>query len=247
MNTASRIESTSQRNRIQISKATADLLRAANKESWLTKREDKVNARGLGELETYWLNVKRERAGSVASHTPSNSTDSNKNTAREKIKAVPSTSVNEKKCRLIDWNVEILLRLMKQVVAQRGCMKAQKDGRRDPSEDCLEVKETPFEEVREIIALPEFDSKGCGKQQKTPKDILIPDIVTGELYSLVRQIAEKYNDNPFHNFDHASVSKEILLMYMFLLLLLVYTFLLLLKLTIHTSLFLSMNLYSTLL
>jgi hypothetical protein len=212
MNTASRIESTSQRNRIQISKATADLLRAANKESWLTKREDKVNARGLGELETYWLNVKRERAGSVASHTPSNSTDSNKNTAIEKMKA-SSMNVNEKKCRLIDWNVEILLRLMKQVVAQRGNMKVLKDGRRDSGEELLDLKETPFEEVREIIALPEFDSKGCGKQQKNPKEISIPDIVKEELYSLVRQIAEKYNENPFHNFDHASVSENIVPIY----------------------------------
>lgn len=57
MNTASRHESTGMPGRIHLSKETANLLREAGKEMWLQTRQDKVLAKGKGELETYWLNV----------------------------------------------------------------------------------------------------------------------------------------------------------------------------------------------
>ena len=40
---------------IQISDATAALLRDKNKGHWLTPRADKVVAKGKGEMQTYWL------------------------------------------------------------------------------------------------------------------------------------------------------------------------------------------------
>ena len=57
MNTTARIESTGKKNRIHISKETADLLKEAGKSHWVSLREDKVHAKGKGELVTYWLNV----------------------------------------------------------------------------------------------------------------------------------------------------------------------------------------------
>jgi len=45
MNTASRMESTGQRGRIQVSQDTADLLTASGKAEWLTTRNDKVVAK----------------------------------------------------------------------------------------------------------------------------------------------------------------------------------------------------------
>ena len=50
-----RMESTGLRNRIQLSKATADLLIKAGKQSWITKRSDEVEAKGKGLMQTYWL------------------------------------------------------------------------------------------------------------------------------------------------------------------------------------------------
>lgn len=55
VNTAARMESNSKRNAIHASEATAKLLRMAGKESWLVKREEKIVAKGKGELQTYWI------------------------------------------------------------------------------------------------------------------------------------------------------------------------------------------------
>lgn len=55
MNTASRMESNSMPRRIQVSKETADLLVQGGKGSWLKEREDPIQAKGKGELRTFWL------------------------------------------------------------------------------------------------------------------------------------------------------------------------------------------------
>ena len=55
VNTASRMESLSKPGRIQVSSSTAELLRAAGYAGWLREREDAVQAKGKGELRTFWL------------------------------------------------------------------------------------------------------------------------------------------------------------------------------------------------
>jgi hypothetical protein len=49
------MESTGQRNRIQASQATADLLILAGKTNWIHSREELVHAKGKGQLQTYWV------------------------------------------------------------------------------------------------------------------------------------------------------------------------------------------------
>ena len=71
MNTASRMESTSLSNKMQVSQETADLLTAAGHQKWLTPRETVVHAKGKGALQTYFVTIS---AGStVASSEMSNS------------------------------------------------------------------------------------------------------------------------------------------------------------------------------
>jgi class 3 adenylate cyclase len=55
VNTASRMESSSQPNRLQVSQKTAELVVEAGKGHWLTARKDLVNAKGKGLLQMYWL------------------------------------------------------------------------------------------------------------------------------------------------------------------------------------------------
>merc|ERR1712025_1126918 len=64
VNTAARMESTGEPDKIQVSQQTADLLMSAGRESWLTAREELVSAKGKGQLKTYWLVRNRSRSAS---------------------------------------------------------------------------------------------------------------------------------------------------------------------------------------
>ena len=178
------------------------MLKASGKGAWLEKREDLVHAKGKGILETYWITVNGERAGSVASS----------NTANDDLPILqnrgiqygkPLEGLDDRTNRLVDWNVEMLLRLLKQIVARRAASRTRsapsKLKRSNSKEIAFELGETPLEEVREIIALPEFDVKAHSKQQD-PEQVEIPQEVVAQLHHLVSCIASMYNSNPFHNF-----------------------------------------------
>ena len=210
MNTASRMESTGMRDKIQISQDTADLLVASGKKSWITLREDDVNASGKGDMKTYWVDLGKrgvmERKGSNtaledvsgdASLSSADLTDADD----DGNAAGPSASA--KIARLIDWNVDVLVHLLKSIVARR---KARGRVRSDcpPNEDFSRgTGTTVLDEVEERIALPEFDPT-VAKKQLPPDHIELDPQAKSELYEYVAAIAAMYRENPFHNFEHAS-------------------------------------------
>jgi hypothetical protein len=55
VNMASRMESTGERNRIQISQSTADLLIEGGKSFWVRPRESRISVKGKGDVQTYWI------------------------------------------------------------------------------------------------------------------------------------------------------------------------------------------------
>lgn len=55
VNTAARIESTGMRDKIHLSAETAEQLIQAGKQNWVELRDTKVEAKGKGKLQTYWL------------------------------------------------------------------------------------------------------------------------------------------------------------------------------------------------
>ena len=61
------MESTSLPGQIQISQATADILTKNGKEAWFTPRSDKVEAKGKGLMQTYFVKV---GVGSKSGHSP---------------------------------------------------------------------------------------------------------------------------------------------------------------------------------
>lgn len=70
VNTAARMETTGEPSKIHISETTAKLLRKAGKEDWIRQREEVVEAKGKGSLQTYWLephSVDISHAGSTSS------------------------------------------------------------------------------------------------------------------------------------------------------------------------------------
>jgi len=60
VNTAARMESHSRDNMIQCSQATADLLTKAGKGNWVTPRDDRIEVKGKGPLQTYWCRPTRK-------------------------------------------------------------------------------------------------------------------------------------------------------------------------------------------
>ena len=67
INTAARMDSNSSKGRVQISETTAALLCKANRHHWLIKREDLIDAKGKGQLQTYWLDINAKTASMIGS------------------------------------------------------------------------------------------------------------------------------------------------------------------------------------
>jgi class 3 adenylate cyclase len=74
VNTAARMESTSQAGMIQISEATAVLLMKRGKSNWLRLREDVVAPKGKGAMTTYWVEPKGLDSGATESMMSSEDT-----------------------------------------------------------------------------------------------------------------------------------------------------------------------------
>ena len=129
MNTAARMESNGKPSKIHISEDTAQLLIAAGKPYWVVKREDKISAKGKGEMQTFWLLVEQSsynRSSSIAS----GASDSNTDTADywDAVVAQPKEvetrhgeqELSVKIQRLVQWNASCLLQKLEDVVAERG-------------------------------------------------------------------------------------------------------------------------------
>lgn len=143
--------------RIHISQETADFLVDAGKSQWVQKREEKVmaKAKGKGEPQTYWLDTRGSSIKTVSSHT-AKSRDSSMGTLSDDLTTKTESSysgypgsdsfmdssrdimaesadypkqglLDDKTSRLIDWNVDVLLRSLGHVVArtQALCEKAE--------------------------------------------------------------------------------------------------------------------------
>jgi class 3 adenylate cyclase len=67
INTAARMESNSFKGRVQVSETTAQLLMQAKKQRWLIQREDPIDAKGKGHLQTYWLDIHAKSASVIGS------------------------------------------------------------------------------------------------------------------------------------------------------------------------------------
>ena len=220
MNTAARMESTGAPSRIQVSKECAELLIAAGKSNWVKEREEKVRAKGKGELQTYWLEIRHEGAQSVTSgssnsdgyHEDSDSNLRMPQLAAKIIDGPTARPLDAKAKRLVDWNCDQMIRLLKLVVARRSAM--QRRGSVDATNLTGSTTEnfmnrnlrkvgTVLEEVREIITLPKFDPK-VYRNHDDPDSVVLDDEVLSQLHDYVSTIATLYRDNPFHNFEHAS-------------------------------------------
>jgi hypothetical protein len=187
-------------NKIQCSQATADLIIAAEKGHWLHAREKKVEAKGKGWMQTYFLEPKSKAESVVSSPLD----------AKEALSTTMATEdgVDQKTGRLIDWITDVLCRLLEKVVARRdAAVGLTMTGSRMDAMPALRAQwnektdGTVLNEVREVIKLPEFNAR-C--KSHTENATLDPT-VRALLREYVTEIAMTYRvSNPFHNFEHAS-------------------------------------------
>lgn len=192
VNTASRMESTGKVNRIQVSQTTADLLRIAKKSHWLRARDEKVEAKGKGSMSTYWIFVSSEI--SICG-----TTDLTKSTMSDDDFDA-STRLTKKMEGLINWNIEVLERLLKKTIARRRTLKRNSFSSVEWS--TTSKKATVLDEVKEVIKLPEYDSKYAAFNEDV--SVILSPEVRSQLREYVTVIALLYPENPFHNFQHAS-------------------------------------------
>ncbi|CAB9517946.1 Receptor-type guanylate cyclase gcy [Seminavis robusta] len=202
VNTAARMESTGEARRVHASEATAQLLRQRGKGHWLAPRESAVEAKGKGRLQTYWVTPKATDASSTASGRTS---DASSWGFDQHLHSSTSTSaksrLNGKLQRIVEWNTELLLRLLKQVVARRNATTFPGKG----SGPARGIKRLPganvIDEMTEAVRLPRY------KASKAPVNanaIELPLEVEQQLEDYVATVASMYHANHFHCYEHAS-------------------------------------------
>ena len=222
MNMAARIESHRLKNKIHISEATAEILVASGKGNWLIAREEKVHAKGKGSLQTYWVRMGQastisdisdgsiqndsslREGGQPAQRRQSNSTN---NFATKEIwegtslaKFLGKTEIDDRLDRLIDWNVELLLGLLKKIAAHR-LAKGTDQIQLSPDIEKEIAGDLVLDEVQMVIPIPEFDPSTALKAVETERNVELTTDAKIELRKYVACIASGYWDHPFHNFE----------------------------------------------
>ena len=169
------------------------MLIAAGKEHWVTPREDSVNLKGKGILSTFW----------VAPDT--NVRDSEQSTIFDSDGDKDSTKNQSSECtrkqRLIDWNTEVLYRLLEGVVGSRE--KSIRPLSREALRimECKRVDQTQgtivIDEMTQILEFPRNSAVMDDPPEMSPS-------VKEQLREFVSRISLLYRDVPFHNFEHCS-------------------------------------------
>jgi hypothetical protein len=170
---------------------------------WTTLRDEKVVAKGKGELVTYWLEVKPESYGKKSAQTSDTSSVQNSPdvaNAREQVNALKA----KKSDRLVDWNSEVMCQLLQKVIANRvgtASLLKMKDNNdmANSLEKYTNSTTKPLDEVKECISFPHT------KKMKSSHDktvVAVSSEVANQLREYVSCIAEMYNNSEFHNFEH---------------------------------------------
>lgn len=184
------MESNSKAGRIMCSQKTADLLIAAGKPHWVTRRTDTVDAKGKGIMICYWCNPKNAGDDSSASR---NSFESiNRDTMQNEQE--DDDVVNEANTqRHVNWMTEMFDSMLVDVVKNRDCI----DYEVIPKSNHFG---SPRDEVSETIVLPK-------RKEQLPTNtrniiLSLEPIVKTQLEQYITTIASLYQRNSFHNFEH---------------------------------------------
>jgi class 3 adenylate cyclase len=225
VNTAARMESTGVKSCIQISSATAGELKKWKRGPWIRPRDQRISVKGKGEMQTYWLETKAESIQKAKL---------SKRQQQVKVEMAPLleepvTELEEddlqddcdsdedrhsctmtKTQRLVEWNVVVMGKLLRQILAARGEFPANHQEAQSSIrkvEDEISGKDdgsqTVLTEFKEIVTMPLVRGEDL-LQRKDPHTTTLPESVVEQLRHFLTLVAGMYQANPFHNFEHAS-------------------------------------------
>jgi hypothetical protein len=192
------MESTGFPDCIQLSQDTADLIIAAGKLHWIKPRDDMVNAKGKGLMQTYFLEIQKDNGGASVGQSDSiaDSTE-----ISDQLMELTQTKVNSedlspltistKNSRLVQWIAEVLLGFIK---AMAVCRKNTERTKGKPvNEFIFKTNEghSMLDEVKEIVSLP-----GMANDAAFNPIIEIDPEVGVQLRHFLTRIAAMYQDNP---------------------------------------------------
>jgi hypothetical protein len=196
------MESTGVPNRIQVSQETADLLKESRKGEWLTPRQTKIEAKGKGNLQTYFLNFNSPSEASQGDGSSVGTLTSNE--ALDSTSGVDHALLEERRNRVAEWTVEVLAHLLKEMALGREARDVQEDPRSmiqelEQTYSAHKGSSTVIDEVAEYIILPDYKERQ--KYTESAYNMALNPLVMEELRSYVQTIASLYNNHAFHNFD----------------------------------------------
>eukprot|EP00980_Cylindrotheca_fusiformis_P023101 scaffold10116_cov127-Cylindrotheca_fusiformis.AAC.3 len=212
MNTAAQMEHSGERNRIQLSQATADMLTEAGLASWITRRSKTVYVKGKGDMQTFWLRKAKHLKGKGSDMSSDMLTVAEAAETEDESESIEDIGVGfdsesdqgmTKLERLVEWNVEVLASLLQQIIASRGGVVNDITPLFNAEERIGSGGGTVLDEFTPIIPLKRFEAEDL-RARRRPSSIEIGDDAKSQLRSYLSQIAGMYKNNPFHNFRHAS-------------------------------------------
>ena len=151
-------------------------------------------------MQTYWIDF--AKAASFCAETSSTQLSDSSTPNLQSLRHGGRRDQMRRMERLIDWNVDVLCRLLRNVVAMRDA-KAQRVSKTSSLKGLAIERSgdaTVLDEVAEIIKLP----GKAAKYKQDPNSVELGPEVRSQLKDYVKAIAGMYRENPFHTFDHAS-------------------------------------------
>jgi len=161
-----------------------------------------------GQLQTYWLEIRKDHNSSGNISASGNDSDSDYSDFTEdnsNLEEIDGEIVlDERSQRLVDWTVDQLSRLLKQILARRKLLGIEADPE-IAERQVLDFSNggTVIDEVTDVVELMPFDPRTAHLEQLVEL-IILPAEVTTQLRDFVATIATLHNDNQFHNLSHAT-------------------------------------------
>ena len=159
-------------------------------------------------MKTFWLTVSSHHSNSNSVSDRTTSTASVNLESEDNMDTMDNATsskavLDAKTKRLVQWNVDVLVRQLKQIKAHRQvCSKLSNRGDLPIESRYSRKNESScIDEVREIITLPPFVTVN---EEIDLYGANLDESVVKQLHSYMSGIASLYKSNPFHNFEHAS-------------------------------------------